>query len=73
MPPQTDSSEQEPFFIFNREEADHLVTEALDTSLDEPEPFIQLLLILFDNTQERRMKDAVYLLMEVAYDVSIVH
>lgn len=73
MPPHTDNSDQEPFFIFNREEANDLVTEALDTSPDEPEPFIKLLLILFDNTQERQMKDAVYLLMEAAYDGSIVH
>src|ERR1044072_9082885 len=73
MPPQIDSSEQEPFFIFEREEADRLITEALDTSRDEPEPFIRLFLILFDNAQEPRMKDAVYLLMKVAYEGSVVH
>jgi hypothetical protein len=71
MPP-TDDLEQEPYYIFTHEEADRLLTEALDTSLDEPEPFVRLLLILHDHASERQLKDSIYLLMEVAYEGSIV-
>ena len=73
MPPQADDSDQEPYFIFIREEAERLITEALDTDLDEPEPFVRLLLILLDNAREPRLKEAIYLLIKVAYDGSIVH
>ena len=71
MPP-TDDFEQEPYYIFTHKEADRLLTEALDTSLDEPEPFVRLLLILHDHASERQLKDSIYLLMEVAYEGSIV-
>jgi hypothetical protein len=73
MQEETDNHEQEPYDIFTREDADRLVTEALDTSLDEPEPFVRLLLVLHDHEQEPRLKDSIYLLMEVAYAGSIVH
>lgn len=73
MPLQADDSNQEPYFIFTREEADELVVEALDTDVDEPEPFVKLLLVLYDNARENRMKDALYELMKAAYDGSIVH
>ena len=73
MPSQTDDTDQESYYIFTREEADRLITAALDTSLDEPEPFVRLLLILHDHEQEPRLKDSIYLLMKVAYDGSIVH
>jgi len=73
MTSETDESEQEPYYIFTREEAGQLVTEALDTIPDEPEPFVRLLLILHDHEQEPRLKDSIYLLMKVAYDGSIVH
>lgn len=46
--------------------------EALDTSPDEPEPFVRLLLILFDNAQEPRLQDSIHLLIEVAYGGSLV-
>ena len=72
MEQENDDQEQEPYYIFTREEADRLITEALDTSLDEPEPFVRLLLILHDHTNERQLKDSICLLMEVAYDCSIV-
>ena len=72
MSPQTDDSDQEPYYIFTREEADRLITEALDTSLDEPEPFVRLLMILYDNAREDQLKESIYLLMEVAYEGSIV-
>jgi hypothetical protein len=72
MPSQIGNADQEPNDIFTREEADRLITEALDTSLDEPEPFVRLLLILHDHTSERQLKDSIYLLMEVAYEGSIV-
>ena len=72
MEQENDNQEQEPYYIFSREEADQLITKALDTSLDEPEPFVRLLLILHDHTSERQLKDSICLLMEVAYDGSIV-
>ena len=72
MSSQTDDSEQEPYYIFTREEADRLITEALDTSLDEPEPFVKLLMTLYDNAREDQLKESIYLLMEVAYEGSIV-
>jgi len=69
----TDGSDQEPHNIFTEEEADRLVTKALDTSLDEPEPFVRLLLILHDHGHEPRLKDSLYVLMRAAYNCSIVH
>ena|SRR5215212_10658163 len=73
MASQTDGSDQEPYYIFTREEADRLVTEALDTDLDEPEPFVRMLLILMDNAREPRLNESIRLLIKVAYDNSIVH
>ena len=73
MPPEPDDSGKKPFYILTYEEADRLVTEALDTALDEPEPFVRLLLILLDNAQEPRLNDAIRLLIKAAYNGSIVH
>lgn len=73
MSPQANNSDQDSYYILTREEADHLVTEALDAQLDEPEPFVKMLLILLDNAQEPRLNDAIRLLIKVAYDGSIVH
>jgi len=73
MSSQTDDCELEPYHIFTREEADRLIIESLDTSMDEPEPFVRLLLILHDHEQEPRLKDSIYQLMKAAYDNSIVH
>lgn len=73
MPPQADRPNQEPYYIFTREEADRLITEALDTDLDEPEPFVRLLLILLDNVRDSRLEESIRLLIKVAYDGSIVH
>ena len=56
MPP-TDDFEQEPYYLFTHEEADQLLTKALDTSLDEPEPFVRLLMILYDHAHERQLKE----------------
>lgn len=73
MQEETDDHKQKPCSILMYEEADRLVTEALDTDLDEPEPFVKMLLILLDNAQEPRLSDAIRLLIKVAYDGSIVH
>ena len=73
MPSQSDNSKSDPIHIFTREEADNLITEALDTSIDEPEPFVKLLLILFDHVKDSRLQDSMYLLIKVAYDGSLVH
>ena len=64
-------SNQEPYEIFTYEEAERLVTEALDTSPDEPEPFIKLLLILHDHEQDSRLHDSIRMLMKAAYKGSI--
>src|SRR6185295_8777096 len=73
MQQETDDHKQKPCYILTYEEADRLVTEALDAQLDEPEPFVRMLLILLDNAQEPRLNDAIRLLIKVAYDGSIVH
>jgi len=73
MASQTDGSDQEPYYIFTREEADRLITEALDTDLDEPEPLVRLLLVLLDNAREPWLEESIRLLIKVAYDGSIVH
>ena len=73
MPPQADNSEQYPCCIFTEEEAGRLVFEAMDTSPDEPEPFVRLLLILLDNAQEPQLQDSIYLLIKMAYNGSLVH
>ena len=65
--------EEKPYLILTHEQADQLVTEALDTDLNEPEPLVRMLLILFDHAEEPRLADAIYLLMKVAYNGSIVH
>jgi hypothetical protein len=54
------------------EEADRLVTEAIDTDIDEPEPLVKLLLILYDRAQPPDLKDAIHHLMKAAYHNSIV-
>jgi len=59
--------------IITREDADRLLTEALDTDLDEPEPLVKLLLVLFDHEPDSRQRDSIHRLMEAAYDNSIVH
>ena len=75
MPTEIDSSEDERIDddIFSREEAGRLVAASLNTDMDEPEPLVRLLLILFDNTAEPRLRDALHTLMKAAYDQSIVH
>lgn len=73
MPFPTDGPDQEPITIFTDEEAERLVTGALDTSPDEPEPFVKLLLILHDHEKDSRLQDSIRLLMRVAYNCSIVH
>jgi hypothetical protein len=69
----SDRANAESGSTFTYEEADRLVTAALDTDLNEPEPFIKLLLVLYDRAREPDLKDSVYLLMKAAYDNSIVH
>jgi len=63
----------ETYCILTREQADELLTAALDTDLNEPEPLIRMLLLLFDNAKEPSFEEAIYLLMKVAFDGSIVH
>jgi hypothetical protein len=73
MQRETDNHNQEPYYIFTDEEADRLVTEALDTDLSDPEPLVKLLLIIHDHIQDTRLQESIYLLMKAAYKWSIVH
>lgn len=72
MPREPVDCNQEQHCFFTPEEAGRLIREALDTSPDEPEPLVRLLLILFDNAQEPRLQDSIHLLIEVAYGGSLV-
>lgn len=69
----TNASDQEPINIFTDEEADRLVTEALDTSPDEPEPLVKMLLILHDHEKDSMLQDSIRLLMKAAYQGSIAY
>lgn len=58
------------------EDADRMVTEALDCELDEPEPFVKVLLFLSDLHEQGRapeLGDSLHRLMTAAYNNSIVH
>ncbi|MGH9830084.1 MAG: hypothetical protein ACREDR_43285, partial [Blastocatellia bacterium] len=66
-------SDESPKWLLTRDQANDLVTAVLDAVLDEPEPFVRLLLLLFDNTGEPQMQEALHYLMKAAYDNSIVH
>jgi hypothetical protein len=72
MPP-SKVYEQELCYVSTREEAARLVTEALDADLSEPEPFVRLLIILYDTAKEARLKDSIYQLIKATYDSSIMH
>ena len=56
MLPPADKTKGGFFDILAREEADQLVTEALDTDSCEPEAFVRLLIILLDHAQEPCLK-----------------
>jgi len=73
MSSEIDALAEEPHFTLTREQADELVSGALDTDLNEPESLIRMLLLLFDNAKDPQMEDAIFLLMKVAFDGSIVH
>ena len=49
------------------EEADRLVTEALECDLNDPEPFVKMLLILHDEENDLELRESVYRLMIAAY------
>jgi len=55
------------------EEADRLVTEALNCDLNDPEPFVKMLLVLHDEEDDLELRESVYRLMIAAYNNSRVH
>ena len=55
------------------EEADRLVTEALNCDLNDPEHFVKMLLVLHDEEDDLELRDPVYRLMIAAYNNSRVH
>ena len=60
-------------YIFTDEEADLLITEALEADSSNPEPLVNLLLRIHDHIREAELQESVYTLMKVAYKWSIVH
>lgn len=59
--------------IITQEEANELVFDTLDCAPDEPEGFVRLLVILYDNTTDIHSQEAIYMLIRAAYDSSLVH
>ena len=58
------------------EEADRMVTEAMDCDPPDPEPFVKMLLHLSDlheQGQGRELSESLHLLMVAAYNNSVVH
>ncbi|HYL98444.1 MAG TPA: hypothetical protein VEZ90_05770 [Blastocatellia bacterium] len=58
------------------EDADRMVTEALDCELRQPEPFVKILVLLFDLHEQGRvpeLSDSLHRLMTAAYNNSNVH
>ncbi|MGH9827140.1 MAG: hypothetical protein ACREDR_28265 [Blastocatellia bacterium] len=58
------------------EEADRMVTQALDCELPEPEPFVKILVFLYDLNEQGRgpeLSDSLHRLMTAAYNNSNVH
>ncbi|HYM00114.1 MAG TPA: hypothetical protein VEZ90_14270, partial [Blastocatellia bacterium] len=58
------------------QEADWMVTQALDCDLPAPEPFVRVLLFLFDLNEQARgpeLSDSLHRLMTAAYNNSNVH
>ncbi|HKV38334.1 MAG TPA: hypothetical protein VJX67_03910 [Blastocatellia bacterium] len=58
------------------EQADRVVTQALDCEVDEPEPLVKVLLFLFDLQEQGRgpeLSDSLLQLMAAAYNNSVVH
>jgi hypothetical protein len=72
MQEQRKNSNDQPVLDFTFEEADRLVTEAIDTDIDEPEPLVRLLLMLYDRAHDTDLKAAIHQLMKAAYQNSIV-
>ncbi len=62
-----------PNGIITQEEANELVLEALDCCQDEPEGFVKVLVILYDNTTDGYSQEAIYRLIRAAYNSSLVH
>jgi hypothetical protein len=62
-----------PNGIITQEEANQLVTDALDADMSEPEQFVRMLVLLYDNSQDNYLQEAVYRLIRAAYIFSIAH
>lgn len=72
MTSQTENSEQVLNGIITQEQASDLVSDALDCDLDEPERFVKLLVVLYDNA-DGYLQEAIYRLIRGAYNYSLVH
>ena len=62
-----------PNGIITQEEANDLVTDALDADMSEPEQFVKMLVILYDNSQDGYLQEAVYRLIRAAFNFSLAH
>ena len=73
MASKTDANKQGPYFILTSEEADRLVSEALETEPDEPEGLVRLLLTLRDHIRDSLLEQAFHELIKAAYNRSVAH
>lgn len=64
---------QDLYTLFSLERSMQLVNEAMKDDRDEPENFIRMLLLLYDHTKDRPLRDALFNLMAAAYDLSAAH
>ena len=71
--PNTGERPRVPNGIITQEEANDLVTDALDADLSEPEQFVKMLVILYDNSQDGYLQEAVYRLIRAAFNFSLAH
>jgi len=74
--PSTEPVETKQLTELTEEEADRMVTEAMDCDPPEPEPFVKMLLHLSDLHEQglgRELSESLHLLMVAAYNNSVVH
>jgi len=56
-----------------REQARGLVWEALNTTSDEPEPFVKILLMILDNLHDPSLEESIYHMLWSSFNGSLVH
>jgi hypothetical protein len=67
-----DEFERDVSEVFSAECSVDMVDRAMDDDRDEPDNFIRMLLAVLDCTRDSRAQEALYRLIEAAYDCSII-